>query len=111
MIKTSQRLIKIRFARAMMNRGCTAKELSVEVGVSISAIEKFRTGHLRPSTETAAKIEKVLRARIFSTLTGYKCRQNELALADLARLISETEGCDLPVAFAMAQKRFSAAPQ
>ena len=78
MRKTSQQIARLRLCEAMLLSGHTIKTLARAAALSVSAVEKFRTGKLRPSKKAGGRIETILGKRIFCSPSEWReCQGRE----------------------------------
>jgi len=90
----------------MSKKETTILALSQRKGLSVSSIEKFRMGILKPSAETAERIETALNARIFSSPSVYCARQVRKKTDAIIKTIVASEGVDEAAARKLAQSRY-----
>jgi len=84
-----------RIKEGRIKKGWTREELSAKVGEPVNAIAKMENGDLRPSDETAKKLEKLLGITLFQEVKEIEAASSSsserrgLTIGDLIKLEKE----------------------
>jgi transcriptional regulator with XRE-family HTH domain len=94
----------------MAELGLSNADVARQATISSSLVDKLRHGRRRPGPLVAAKIEGVLKRRVWTTVDEYRARREKDRIEQLAEMIVQAEGCSLTMARAKAAERFSTTP-